>query len=130
MSGAPNDQDYPEQHHAGAVGYGPEYHKGATFGDKMSGLTEEAKGKITRKPEVVEHGHEMRTGALKQKQQEVDDGSSPFGSAGEGASAGPAGASAGTEGGREQAATVAPAGTQAAEDQRTGNDEKQKMMTQ
>ncbi|KAI9063625.1 hypothetical protein FKP32DRAFT_686550 [Trametes sanguinea] len=65
-----NNDGYPEQKHAGAVGYGPEYGKGATTGDKLTGLKEEVKGKILRKPDVVEHGRELRTGEIKKKEQE------------------------------------------------------------
>ncbi|KAJ8475265.1 hypothetical protein ONZ51_g6662 [Trametes cubensis] len=79
---APSNNDgYPEQRHAGAVGYGPEYGKGASTGDKIAGLKEEMKGKILRKPDVVEHGRELRTGELKKKQQEDQD-FDPFGTAG------------------------------------------------
>ncbi|KAI0330333.1 hypothetical protein GY45DRAFT_1323892 [Cubamyces sp. BRFM 1775] len=76
-----NNDGYPEQRHAGAVGYGPEYGKGASTGDKITGLKDEVKGKILRKPDVVEHGREMRTGELKKKQQEDQD-FDPFGTAG------------------------------------------------
>ncbi|EPQ52589.1 hypothetical protein GLOTRDRAFT_112017 [Gloeophyllum trabeum ATCC 11539] len=125
MSGA--EGDYPEQRHAGAVGYGPEYHKGATLGDKMSGLTEEVKGKVTRKPDVVEHGREMRTGQLKQKSLEDDE--DPFKKPGAEPSAG-AGSTPADDHAREQASTIAPEGTHTAERQRTGNDESMKMMNQ
>jgi hypothetical protein len=35
-------------------------------------MTEELKGKILRKPDVVEHGHDRRTGELQRKEQEKD----------------------------------------------------------
>lgn len=35
-------------------------------------MKEEVKGKLFRKPDLVEHGREMRTGELKKKQQEDD----------------------------------------------------------
>ena len=91
QSGSEPNGGYPEQRHAGAVGYGPEYGKGAvnyhctkymhamltvmhgqSTGDKLTGMKEEVKGKIFHKPELVEHGHELRTGALKQKQMQED----------------------------------------------------------
>ncbi|EMD36283.1 hypothetical protein CERSUDRAFT_95623 [Gelatoporia subvermispora B] len=65
-------ESYPEQRHAGAVGYGPDYQKGATMGDKIDGYEEELKGKILRKPDLVQHGREMRTGELKKKAREGD----------------------------------------------------------
>ena len=81
---------YPPQRHAGAVGYGPEYGKGAvcmlsvetstqdlnarlqSTGDKLEGLKEEMKGKVLHKPDLVQHGHDLRTGELKRKQMEND----------------------------------------------------------
>ncbi|OJA16438.1 hypothetical protein AZE42_03804 [Rhizopogon vesiculosus] len=68
----------PPQRHAGAVGLGPAYHQGPGFGDKLVGLEEEIKGKIMKKPELVEQGRERRTGALKQKELEQDDKNDPF----------------------------------------------------
>ena len=41
-------------------------------GDKLKGYEEELKGKILRKPDVVQHGHDLRTGELKRKQLEAD----------------------------------------------------------
>ncbi|KAJ3776191.1 hypothetical protein FB446DRAFT_722223 [Lentinula raphanica] len=70
---APSAQeDYPEQRHAGAVGYGPNYRQGATLNDKISGLKEELKGKVTKNPDLVEHGKEKKTGELKKKELEED----------------------------------------------------------
>ncbi|KAJ3738732.1 hypothetical protein DFH05DRAFT_1516698 [Lentinula detonsa] len=66
------EEDYPEQRHAGAVGYGPNYRQGATLSDKISGLKEELKGKVTKNPELVEHGKEKKTGDLKRKELEED----------------------------------------------------------
>jgi hypothetical protein len=40
------------------------------FGDKFEGFKEEMKGKVTRNPDLVQHGHDMRTGVLKQKELE------------------------------------------------------------
>lgn len=40
------------------------------MGDKIGGLTEEVKGKMLKKPEVAQHGHDRRTGELKKKQQD------------------------------------------------------------
>ncbi|GBE84399.1 predicted protein [Sparassis crispa] len=72
------DNGYPEQRHAGAVGYGPEYGKGAGPGDKFQGLFEEAKGKVLRKPDVAQHGRDLRTGMLKQREKEQDNAEDPF----------------------------------------------------
>ncbi|KAI0729200.1 hypothetical protein C8Q72DRAFT_778626 [Fomitopsis betulina] len=66
---AENGSDgYPEQRHAGAVGLGPEFGRGVTTGDKIEGYKEELKGKILRKPDVVQHGHDLRTGELKRRE--------------------------------------------------------------
>jgi hypothetical protein len=40
------------------------------FSEKVAGFKEEAKGKILHKPELVQHGHDLRTGDL--KKQELD----------------------------------------------------------
>ncbi|KAJ3887976.1 hypothetical protein GG344DRAFT_68348 [Lentinula edodes] len=75
-------ESYPEQHHAGAVGYGPNYRQGPSLTDKLSGLKEELKGKVTKNPGLVEHGKEMKTGELKKKEQEEDmNNLDPFGTA-------------------------------------------------
>ncbi|KAI0646320.1 hypothetical protein C8Q79DRAFT_661102 [Trametes meyenii] len=143
---------YPEQRHAGAVGYGPEYGKGVSTGDKLTGYKEEVKGKILRKPDLVEHGRELRTGELKKKQQEED--FDPFGTAGgdddsQGGGAGLQKQSSGAgsqapdtppethppavsnttrstdKGAREQAAATAPEGTEKAQRQKSvGNTDK------
>ncbi|KIJ62251.1 hypothetical protein HYDPIDRAFT_114732 [Hydnomerulius pinastri MD-312] len=68
--GYSEDPSLPPQRLAGAAGLGPNYGKDAGFGDKIGGLTEEIKGKILRKPEVTEHGHDRRTGQLKRKEEE------------------------------------------------------------
>ena len=84
---APKNTEYPPQLHAGAVGLGPEFAKGAvrthrslsptklinympvqTTSEKIDGLKEEIKGKIKHDPELVEHGRDRRTGALKRKE--------------------------------------------------------------
>ncbi|KAF9269852.1 hypothetical protein L218DRAFT_293602 [Marasmius fiardii PR-910] len=72
------DETYPPQHHAGAVGYGPNYHLGPTFSDKMTGLKEEVKGKITRHPDLVKQGHDRRTGEQQRREREEDMKSDPF----------------------------------------------------
>ncbi|KAH9925832.1 uncharacterized protein B0H18DRAFT_841917, partial [Fomitopsis serialis] len=64
---------YPEQLHAGAVGLGPEYGRGVTTGDKLAGYKDELKGKVLRKPDVAQHGHDLRTGELKRREQAQDD---------------------------------------------------------
>ncbi|KAJ4467110.1 hypothetical protein C8R41DRAFT_871485 [Lentinula lateritia] len=75
-------ESYPEQHHAGAVGYGPNYRQGASLGDKLTGLKEELKGKVTKNPGLVEHGKEMKSGELKKKEEEEDmNNLDPFGTA-------------------------------------------------
>lgn len=87
QSQAPPDEDvsYPEQKHAGKVGYGPNYRKTPvrcvllsachsstyycpkTLEEKIEGLKDELKGKVTRKPELVEHGRQILSGEEKRK---------------------------------------------------------------
>ncbi|KAI0826587.1 hypothetical protein BC628DRAFT_242570 [Trametes gibbosa] len=131
------DDGYPEQRHAGAVGYGPEYAKGATTGDKLAGYKEQLKGKVLHKPDLVEHGRELRTGELKKRHLEDDD-DNPFGGASTDKPDAPSGATqsppaqarAGQsfppdpthpteKGAREQAAATAPEGTEKAQRQKT-----------
>jgi len=76
------EEGYPPQLHAGAVGLGPEYGKGASGGDKLTGWKEEIAGKIMRNPEKVQHGKDMRTGELKKKEKD-DDSNNPFANAGD-----------------------------------------------
>ncbi|KZS87405.1 hypothetical protein SISNIDRAFT_419586 [Sistotremastrum niveocremeum HHB9708] len=84
--GAPSDlgpDGYPPQLHAGKVGYGPNYatQNGGDFSSKITGLKEEVKGKILRKPELVETGHARRTGELAKKKQSEEDANDPFATA-------------------------------------------------
>lgn len=41
-----------------------------SLGDKLEGIGEEIKGKILRKPELVEQGRERRSGELMRKERE------------------------------------------------------------
>ncbi|KAK0437836.1 hypothetical protein EV421DRAFT_1907038 [Armillaria borealis] len=70
--------EYPEQKHTGKVGYGPQYHSGPTFTDKVSGLKEVVKGKITGNQDLVQEGHERQTGELKRKEKQQDMEEDPF----------------------------------------------------
>ncbi|KAF5390996.1 hypothetical protein D9757_003981 [Collybiopsis confluens] len=80
----PQDQDYPEQRHAGAVGYGPQYHSGPSVGEKLTGFKEQLKGKMTKNEDLVEQGRERRAGELKRKQeQEQLENNDPFKEPGE-----------------------------------------------
>ncbi|KAJ7621230.1 hypothetical protein FB45DRAFT_1062248 [Roridomyces roridus] len=72
------DSTYPEQKHAGKVGLGPNYHRGADLGDKMAGFKESVKGKITHNPDLAAKGHDRMTGELQRKEQEGDDKADPF----------------------------------------------------
>ncbi|KAJ7489350.1 hypothetical protein FB451DRAFT_1553185 [Mycena latifolia] len=72
------DSAYPEQKHAGKVGLGPNYNQGAGFLDKVTGLKEELKGKVTKNPELVAKGHDRLTGELKHKELEEDAAKDPF----------------------------------------------------
>ncbi|KAL4063785.1 hypothetical protein J3A83DRAFT_4284878 [Scleroderma citrinum] len=58
------EEEFPPQRHAGAVGIGPEFVKKISFTEKIAGIKEEIKGRILRKPELVKHGHDRRTGTL------------------------------------------------------------------
>ncbi|KAM0789578.1 hypothetical protein ACM66B_000387 [Microbotryomycetes sp. NB124-2] len=78
MSGDVGADGYPEQAHAGKLGLGPNYRKHPTTGDKLSGTMEEIKGKITRNPETVQHGHDLKTGELFEKEAAKDDAEDPF----------------------------------------------------
>ncbi|KAF8578932.1 hypothetical protein K439DRAFT_1638425 [Ramaria rubella] len=72
------EEALPEQKHAGAVGYGPDFanKNRTTMGDKIAGLKEELVGKITKNPELVQKGHDRKTGELKKREHE--DESDPF----------------------------------------------------
>ncbi|TFK37376.1 hypothetical protein BDQ12DRAFT_750814 [Crucibulum laeve] len=123
---------YPEQKHAGKVGYGPNYRAGAGFNDKVSGMMEEMKGKATHNPERVQHGHDVYSGAQKRKELLGEGEESPFQKVDEEkpkdeqaadskAQATPAGgAHTSGVGAKEQAATIAPQGTHSGEMQRKG----------
>ena len=43
-----------------------------TTSDKIGGMKKVLKGKVTRNPDLVNHGHEQQTGALAQKEKEAD----------------------------------------------------------
>ncbi|PPQ64570.1 hypothetical protein CVT26_001968 [Gymnopilus dilepis] len=72
------NEAYPEQKHAGAVGYGPNYRAGPTLEEKIEGLKDELKGKITRKPELVQHGKEILSGEERRKKLTGEDEPNPF----------------------------------------------------
>ncbi|KAJ3562945.1 hypothetical protein NP233_g9264 [Leucocoprinus birnbaumii] len=76
------DSSYPEQRHAGKIGYGPNFRQSASMMDKLSGLTEEIHGKLAHNPELVKEGHEKRTGELKRRKAlGLDEELDPFGTA-------------------------------------------------
>jgi len=70
--GASNDE-YPPQLHAGQVGYGPNFGQGTSTGDKMTGFKEELVGKVKRDTDLVQHGHDLRTGNLQRREREEAD---------------------------------------------------------
>ncbi|EIW75715.1 hypothetical protein CONPUDRAFT_65499, partial [Coniophora puteana RWD-64-598 SS2] len=110
------------------------------LGDKMTGLQEEIKGKVLRKPDVAQHGHDLRTGELKRRQREQDFVSKETGDESSAdrdtqetnerpqeRTGSSTRLDAGQE--RQQAATISPEGTEDAEHQRKGgNVEDQKMI--
>lgn len=53
---------YPPQLHAGKVGYGPEYGKGAGFADKVGGMKEQLVGKMKHDEGMIQHGKERQAG--------------------------------------------------------------------
>jgi len=60
-------EGYPTQQHAGKVGYGPNFNTRATIVDKVAGLTQEARGKLMHKPDLVSAGHDRMTGDSKRR---------------------------------------------------------------
>ncbi|KAL0958813.1 hypothetical protein HGRIS_014132 [Hohenbuehelia grisea] len=112
-STAPDGQDYPEQKHAGAVGIGPNFSTKPTMGDKLAGMKEEVKGKVSHNPGLVEQGHKRRTGELKREQRRDD--TDPFATPDDGDHE-----LHHEKSHMEQAATVAPEGTDDANMQRRG----------
>jgi hypothetical protein len=85
--------EYPEQRHAGAVGYGPSYskdpvsnyilckvtpckiHRGVNdqgIGEKITGIKEEVLGKIKKDPSLVEQGKLRKTGELQRREAEAN----------------------------------------------------------
>jgi len=72
--------DYPLQTHAGAVGYGPDIAERdkPDIQDKMKGLKETVKGKITGNRDLQDEGHKTMTGELKRKKREAQENDSPF----------------------------------------------------
>ncbi|TFK60934.1 hypothetical protein BDN72DRAFT_850146 [Pluteus cervinus] len=109
---------YPPQKHAGKVGYGPHFHEGPGFFEKMGGFKETMLGKMTHNHDKAEHGHDKMTGELKHKELEED--ANPFQQADKQAdNASPSlnkpndAKRVGSEkGDKEQAATVAPQGAE------------------
>ena len=130
--------EYPPQRHAGQVSIGPYYNVGPvsrsassqtpvnrvqSMEDRIAGLKAEVLGKIEHKPELVNQGRELRSGEAKRKKMHGDVRAymltnlplliallqdEPVGIAQK------------AEAKKEQAATVAPQGTAAAETQRKG----------
>ncbi|KAH7914324.1 hypothetical protein BJ138DRAFT_1000304 [Hygrophoropsis aurantiaca] len=121
-----SEDELPPQRHAGAVGLGPQYGTGTGFVDKIGGLQEELKGKMLKKPDVAQHGHDRRTGELKKKEKEMvstDDQTNPLDPAKR------SGSMKDEKSEREEAATIAPQGTEEAQEQRDeGNAEGVKIM--
>jgi len=118
------DDDYPKQLHSGKVGYGPAYQLGPTILERVHGLEEQVKGKITHNSETVQRGKERFSGEMKQKQREADmNDADPFANPAEKKEQEQQQKPQDTEPShvkseKERAATVAPAGTPAAESQR------------
>lgn len=81
------EDSYPEQKHAGKVGYGPLYNQGTVchfvgpklwydqdrdtpllqgLTEKIGGIKEQIMGKIRKDPDLVQHGRDRKTGESKQ----------------------------------------------------------------
>ncbi|KAF8310258.1 hypothetical protein DL93DRAFT_1659673 [Clavulina sp. PMI_390] len=73
------DGDLPPQLHAGKVGYGPNYRMGPSTTDKMAGYKEELMGSIKKDQSLKQHGHDLRTGELKRREEAEDQGGDAFG---------------------------------------------------
>ncbi|EGN94418.1 hypothetical protein SERLA73DRAFT_188304 [Serpula lacrymans var. lacrymans S7.3] len=138
---APNQayEGYPEQRHAGALGIGPNYGDQVRVGEKITGLKEEAKGKLTNNSDLVERGRKRRTGELKSQEKEAKD-EDPFTTPEEkeeqrqatqgSTESGGHSSSLKEKGEKEQAATISPEGTEQAQHQREGgNTENMKYMS-
>ncbi|KAF7324710.1 Calmodulin-like protein [Mycena kentingensis (nom. inval.)] len=70
--------DYPPQKHAGAVGYGPNWHAKPGFSDKVTAMKEQVFGKVTGNAELSAKGHDRWTGELRQKELAADAAEDPF----------------------------------------------------
>ncbi|KAF4610047.1 hypothetical protein D9613_010664 [Agrocybe pediades] len=76
---------YPEQRHAGKIGYGPNFNTGAGLGDKLIGLAEEIRGKLTGNRDLVRHGHDVFSGESKRRKLLGLDDADPVFETGQGA---------------------------------------------
>ncbi|CDR41695.1 RHTO0S06e04346g1_1 [Rhodotorula toruloides] len=63
---------YPEQVHAGKLGYGPHYAGNPGISDQLKGTEEIIKGKLTHKPELVQQGHDRKDGVLAERKREYE----------------------------------------------------------
>ncbi|KAJ2917437.1 hypothetical protein MD484_g2997, partial [Candolleomyces efflorescens] len=128
MSSQASQDEYPPQTHSGKVGIGPNYSLSPTLGEKMTGLKEELIGTIKRNPEEVQHGKDIVSGKEKRRAREADMRTDPFAKNTEEAT-GPSQSAQlphprtklDDKGMREQAATVAPVGTDHHESQLRGD---------
>ncbi|KAF8652889.1 hypothetical protein AX16_004077 [Volvariella volvacea WC 439] len=73
-------EEYPEQRHAGKVGFGPQHnqHNHADLHDIIGGMKDVVKGKLTHHPELVHEGHERMEGHLHGHEKHVPDEGGPF----------------------------------------------------
>ncbi|GAA5992327.1 hypothetical protein JCM10908_000428 [Rhodotorula pacifica] len=63
---------YPEQAHAGKLGYGPSYAGNSGIADQLKGTEEKIKGKLFHKPELVQQGEERKAGILAERKHDYD----------------------------------------------------------
>ncbi|GAA5972637.1 hypothetical protein JCM8115_006455 [Rhodotorula mucilaginosa] len=63
---------YPEQAHAGKLGYGPSYAGNSGIADQLKGTEEKIKGKLFHKPELVQQGEERKAGVLAERKHAYD----------------------------------------------------------
>ncbi|GAA6006537.1 uncharacterized protein JCM10292_003806 [Rhodotorula paludigena] len=71
-SGAAPEEGYPEQTHAGKLGYGPQYPTGSGISDILKAKEEVIKGKLKHDPALVQQGHDRRNGTLAERRREYD----------------------------------------------------------
>ncbi|GLB41006.1 hypothetical protein LshimejAT787_0902210 [Lyophyllum shimeji] len=112
--------EYPEERHAGKVGYGPAYQVGPSVLEKAHGLREQVQGKISNDSSTVQRGKDRYSGELKRRKREAEmNDADPFANPEEKKEKEQQrDVEEGEKAEKERAAVVAPGGTPSAENQR------------